>query len=319
MECIILTTFAEEFPPVIDSDTGRPSGETWDTTVEYAWAKRSPNARRFPFNASRPYDYPVSLYLKMSRYSDPTNPIPSNLRTGEVEYEFYEMSHDANLYQFDTSLCYRSLGYEYLHLVFVLKLNRGNIIDSNHINRGQLDRNVHYHLINRMQIRYSRITDLEIDHESVSNDLTVFFTLLGQTPNPGSESGVYNDEPTALNASLIFEKVLDNGEFEFEMTLRDDSIVQFRGEPKSLKTSKTYISTHSRGKQVNNETYDSGSLALAIIAGSFIGLFAGMIIAAVVRIVQKRPMPALPSTITNPLPTINFRSKKTNEGGASEA
>lgn len=314
IECAILTTVAKDFPPVIDSDTGRPSGENWNsTTVEYAWAMRSPNARRFPRNATKQYDYPVSLYLKMSRYIDPSNPIPSNLRTGEVEYEFYEMSHDANLYQFDTSICYRSLEYDYLHLVFILKLNRGNIVDSNHLNRGRLDRDVHYNLINRMQIRYSRITDLEIDHESVNNELTVFFTLLGQTPNPESDSGFYDDEPTATQARDILEQVINDGQFEFEMRLRDNSEVQFRGEPSTLKTSKQYISTHSRGKQVVVESYDAGSLALAIIIGSLAGLLGGIIIAAAVRIVQKKPMPVLPSTITNPLPSINFRSKKVTE------
>ncbi len=308
IECVILTTKIDNFPPIIEPDTGAPTGETWDVTnIEYAWAMRAPN-RLTPSNETKIYDYPVSLYLRMYRYdADPSLP---PIQTADVEYEFYEMSHDANLNEFDVSTCYRSKRYEYLHLVFVLKLNRGNITDSRRLNRRELDRDVHYNLINRMQIHYSRITDLEIDHEEVSNDLTVFFTILGRTPNPGSPSGFVDDEITAEEARDIIKQIVDDGQFEFEIRLRGGSIVQFRGEPGSLKSSKQYISTHAQGKKISNETYTVGSQITAALVGALIGLFVGVVLAAVLRIIRKEPMPALPSSIPNPLPTVNFSPKK---------
>ncbi len=313
IDCTVLTATIENFPVIVEPDTGKPSGETWkNTNIEYAWAMRSSNTRSSS-NGSKVLDYPVSLLLKMYRYADPNNPSPLNLDTADVEYEFYEMSHDANLNQFDTSTCYRSLNYEYLHLIFILKLNRGDIIDGNHLNRLRLDQDIHYNLVNRMQIRYSRITDLEIDHDSTTNDVLVFFTLLGQTPNPESASGFYDDEPTAAQARDIIQQVINDGQFEFEMRLRDGSEVQFRAEPGTLTTSKQFMSTHTNGKQVTRLSYTSSSLALAITVGSLGGLFVGIIIAAVIRIVKKKPMPAFPSTVSNPLPTINFRSKKATE------
>jgi len=297
----------KNFPPIIEPDTGKPSGETWDTTnIEYAWAMRSQN----PFslsNETKVYDYPVSLYLRMYRYDALSSTL---IQTADVEYEFYEMSHDGNLNEFDVNTCYRSKRYEYLHLVFTLKLNRGNITDSRRLNRRQLDRDIHYNLINRMQIRYSRITDLEIDHEEISNDLTVFFTILGQTPNPDSPSGFVDDESTAEEARDIIKQVVDDGQFEFEMRLRGGSIVQFRGEPGSLKSSKQYMSTHAEGKKVSNEKYTVGSQVTAALVGALIGLLVGVILAVVLRLIRKEPMPALPSSIRNPLPTVNFTPNK---------
>ncbi len=270
---------------------------------------RSPNTHS-SWNRTKHFDYPVSLYLKMYRRE---NPPTSFARTEDIEYEFFEMSHDANSNQFDISSCYRSLQYEYLHLMFTLKLNRGNIIDGNHLNRRQLDRDVHYNLANRMQIRYSRIADLEIDHERVSNDVTVFFTILGPIPNPDSPSGSTDDEPTALQAHDSIMQIIDDGQFGFEMKLEDDSEVQFRAEPGSLKASKQYMSSHTIGKQVIKESYTIGSQVTAVMVGILVGLVLGVILAAVLRIIRKEPMPALPTSISNPLPTVNFRAKKTND------
>jgi len=297
---------------MIESDTGAPTGDTWQkTNIEYAWANRAPNARPSG-NASQRLDYPVSLYLKMYRNPDPNNPSAA-VRIDDVEYEFYEMAHDANLNRFDTSTCYRALSYEYLHLAFTLKLNRGDIIDGNHLNRRRLDNDVHYNLINRMQIRYARVTNLEIDHESVSNDVMVFFTILGRTPNPEAESGFTDDEPTAAQARDIIQQVIDDGQFEFNLRLDDDSEVQFRAQPGSLKTSKQYMSTHASGKPVVIESYTTTSQVIAIVVGALAGLIVGIAIAAIIRIVQKKPMPSLPSSISNPLPTINFHAKKPAE------
>jgi hypothetical protein len=310
VQCTVLTTQADNFPNIIEPDTGLPSGETWNkTAIEYSWAMRAPD--RSPTNRTRRLDYPVSLYLKMYRYQDSSL---LNVNTEDVEYEFYEMSYDENLNQFDVSLCYRSLNYEYLHLGFILDIDgESKTIDRNNLNRFQLERDVHYNLINRMQIRYSRITDLEIDHESTDRYISVYFTLLGRTPNPESESGFYDDEPTAEEARDILKQVIDDEQFEFDMTLRDGSQIRFRASTKSLSTSKQFMNTHVFGKQITLQSYTSISLGLAIGVGLLAGLVAGILVAAVIRIVRKKPMPSLPSTITNPLPTINFRSEKTTK------
>ena len=283
--------------------------------MEYSWAMRAQNGL-IPSNETKEYDYPVSLYLRMYRYN--TDPLLPPIQTADIEYEFYEMSHDGNLNEFDVSTCYRSKRYEYLHLVFVLNLNRGNITESRRLNRRDLDRDIHYNLINRMQIRYTRVTDLDIDHEEVSNDLTVFFTILGQTPNPGSPSGFVDDEATAEQARDIIKQVIDDGQFEFEMRLRDGSMVQFRGEPGSLTSSKQYMSTHSRGRKVTHDSYTMGSQVTAAVVGALIGLFVGVVLAAVLRIVRRGSTSAAPAPMSNPMTTVNF-SPKREDTAASDA
>ena len=309
IKCTILTTSIDKFPPFVESDTGVATGETWEATnVEYGWSVRAPFATA-QLNGTKPFDYPVSLYLRMYRYNDPNNPSPLNIRTEDIEYEFYEMSHERHPYDFDTSICYRALNYEYLHLVFTLTVSRGLIVDGNHLNRRSFELRLQLHLINVMNISFSRVSVLEINHERVSNDVQAFLTLLGQTPRPGSPSGVDTDEPTAATASYTLRSVIDSGQFVLNMTLDDDSNVEFRAQPDSLKSSKQYMSTHVIEKKNIVESYTSGSQATAITVGLLVGLAVGIIIAGVIRIIRKQPMPSLPTSISNPLPSINFQAK----------
>lgn len=309
ISCRILTTVLMNFPPIVQTDTGTPTGETWyKTYMEYAWAKRTPDNPLSPSNTSQ-YDYPVSLFLRMQRDADGAQQ-PSE--TANIEYEFYEMSHDPNLNQFDTSICYRSKRYEYFHLVFVLEVTRDELADSPALDRFQLDQAVQYNLINRMQIRYSRVTDLEIDHEQIGNELTVFFTLLGQTPDPNSPSGFVEDEITAQRAHDIIKEIIDDGQFEFEMHLGDNSTALFRGKPDSLIASEQYISTHSRGRQMTNDTYTIGSQVTAAVVGAVIGLFAGVALAALLRIIRKKRTTSPPSSIANPA-QVDLQTRTTTD------
>ncbi|CAF1146888.1 unnamed protein product [Adineta steineri] len=315
--CTVLTMQKDSFPPMVESDLGEPTGENWGATnIEYAWSMRSPFSRPM-FNRSKQFDYPVSLYLRLFRLNNPEAGFsPQNIRTENIEYEFYEMNHERHPQDFDVSICYRSLNYEYLHLVFTLNVNRGDVIDGNHIDRRELEGYVHFTLMNHTGVQYSRITDLEIDHERVSNDVTVFFTLLGRTPKPGSPSG-FADEITAQEGHDRLRTAINNGQYTFSFRMRNNSTVQFNAATNSLKSSKHYVSTHSAGRRNTVETYSSGAQALAIILGLIIGIVVGAIIAAVVRIVRKEPMPDMPTSIRNPLPSINFHSKKSSPAAAS--
>jgi len=319
VKCVIVTTSIDKFPNIIDSDTGKPDGETWEATnMEYGWSMRAPFAS--PESGSRKtFDYPVHLYLKLFRYGNPSNPSPMNVRTEDLEYEFYEMSHEIHPYDFDISTCYRSLNYDYYHIGFKLQLSRGNIIDGNHLNRRFLEREIHMTLALAMQIKYSRITDLEIDHESISNDVSVFFTLLGPTPKPESPTGLSENETAAEQARHTLREAIDGGKFKFSIRLTDEdnTEVQFTAIAKSLRGSKHFMSTHVSGRQVVNESYSSGSQAGAIIGGLIVGLLVGVLVAAIVRIVRKDPMPSVPqlgTSITNPLPNISFYNKKSANG-----
>ena len=273
--------------------------------MEYAWSKRS----LVGFMNRTRFDHPVTLYLKLFRLENPGEVTLNNIRTEDVEYEFYEMSRERRPQDFDVSACYRSLGYEYLHLMFVLKLNRGDIIDGNHLNRAELEGYTYFVLRNKTEVSFSRISEVEIDHERTGNDVTVFFTLLGRTPSPGSPTG-FADEITAAESRDRLQRAIDKGDFTFDFTLEDNSTVQFRAEPGTLKGSKLYMSTHTVGKSNKSESYSSGAEALAVIVGLLIGLVVGVIIAAAVRIVRKEPMPAT-ATLTNPMSKINFHAKKT--------
>jgi len=303
MECAVFTTTKANFPDVIDPDTGAPTGETWSfTNIEYAWSKRAPSSGS-RFNRTRPYDYPASLYLKLSR----------NNHFEDIEYEFYEMAHDSTINRFDISTCYRSKDFDYLHLFFKLTINREDIIDDNHLDRRQFERDLHYQLVNRMQIRYSRLTNLEIDHEALGNNVTVFFTLLGQTPKPESASGFDDREPTAAQARTTLEEAINNNQFTFHIELRDRSQIEFRAVANSLQASKQFTSSHTAAQQIVNLSYTAGSQALAVVVGVLVGLLVGVLLAALLRIVRKDPMPELPGSIASPLATINFRST-TNTG-----
>jgi hypothetical protein len=300
---------------MVDVDTGKPNGETWAATnIEYGWSVRAPYTRPTS-QRNRHFDYPVYLFLRMYRFNDPANPSLTNIRTEDIEYEFYEMSQESNPGDFDTSICYRSLNFEYLHLAFTLKLSQGNSIDGNHLDRRLLERQIHSNLVSNLEIRYSRISDIEVHHERINNYVTVVFTLLGPTPAPELPSGVSNSEPTANQSRARLEKVIDDGKFEFTMRLIDNtsSSVQFQAIAGSLKGSKQLMSSHAVGQRVIKETYSSSAEAGAVIGGIIVGLLIGILLAAVIRTVRKEPMPALPnmpSSFSNPLPTITYYNKK---------
>ncbi|CAF1456183.1 unnamed protein product [Rotaria magnacalcarata] len=309
IKCTILTTSIDNFPAIVDPDTGMTTGETWAVTnMEYGWSIRAPLATATP-DRPKGFDYPVSLYLKSFRFPDPSNPSPLTIRTEDIEYEFYEMSHERYPDDFDTSLCYRSLGYPYTNLVFTLNLNKDNTIDGDKLNRRILIRETYTNLMNTMNIKYSRLADLDIDHERVSNDVSVFFTILGPTVIPGPTPTFNTNEPTVEAARDALKLAIDNGKFKFDMTLEDGSTVTFTAKSKSLVSSRHYISTHASGVVVTKESYSSGAQTAAIIVGLLIGLLAGIAAAAAIRIIRKDPMPAMPISISNPMPSINFKSR----------
>ncbi|CAF4853177.1 unnamed protein product, partial [Rotaria socialis] len=58
-----------------------------------------------------------------------------------------------------------------------------------------------------------------------------------------------------------------------------------------------------------------GAQTAAIIVGLLIGLLAGIAAAAGIRIITKKPMPSMPSSMANPLSSVNFKSR--GSAGAS--
>ncbi|CAF1537295.1 unnamed protein product [Adineta steineri] len=318
IKCAAVTSSVEQFPVMVDIDTGKPNGEKWSaTSIEYGWSMRAPFARP-PSDRNRHFDYPVYLFLRMYRFNDPSYPSLTDMHTEDIEYEFYEMSHEVNPSDFDTSICYRSLHYDYLHLSFTLQLSKGNAIDGNHLDRRLLEREIHGNLVSYTDTSYSRITDIQVDHEHNTNEVTVFFTLLGPTPAPESPSGIDENEAKTNQSRSRLEQIINDGKFEFLMKLIDDnsSTVHFQAVKGSLKGSKEFISSHAVGKQVIKETYSSGSQAGAVIGGILVGLLLGVLLAAGIRVIREKPMPNIPhmpTSITNPLPSISFYNKKPTE------
>jgi hypothetical protein len=252
------------------------------------------------------FDYPVYLFLRLYQSNN------ENTYTEDIEYEFYEISHERNPTDFDISLCYRSLNFEYLHLAFVLKPSQANLIDGNNLNRRLLEETIHENLIHKMKIKYRRITDLEIFHLDVDSDVFIFFTVLGRTPRPEPPTNdTTDDEPTANQAYIDLKKSIDDGTFEFTIQLTNNSTsIQFRAVSGSLQSSKQFMSTHTIGKQVINKTYLIGVKIGAIIGGLLVGLILGILLVILIRIVRKKPIPYVPSSFSNPLPTITFSNKK---------
>jgi hypothetical protein len=302
---------------MIDSDTDKPNGRNWAATnVEYAWSMRAPFAAPPTPDTKKVFDYPAYLYLKAYRFENPDDPSPTNIRTEDVEYEFYEMSHELNSYDFDVSMCYRANNYEYLHFGFVLSLNRGEIFDGNHLDRRLLEIKVHATLADKMQIKYERISGLEINHNRKSNDVTVFFTLLGPTINPGSPTGLATDEPSAANAKDNLAKALENESFRLTMTLTDDTSteVEFVGKKGSIKNPDEFMVTVPTEKTTVEEYITFETETAPIIIGLIIGLLIGVILAAVGRVAFAQPMPSMPGfSISNPLPSISFHNKKSTD------
>ena len=304
---------------MIDSDTGKPSNRTWAATnAEYGWSIRAPTAAPPPGSPKR-FDYPVTLFMKLFRFEDPLNPSAANIRSENVEYEFYEMSADRTPKDFDISSCYRANNYDYLHLFFTIKADRNGPLDDSQIIKRRLDFDVYRALWEKTAVKRFRIADVEIEQERAGNVLIVFFTLLGQTRDPDTNSSK-TDEPTASKARDDLERAINAGEFRFWTTLASGSNVTFTAEARSLKAFSEFKSTYEvKGKITEiKEESSNGAQATAVIVGLLCGLVIGLIIAAVIRVVLKKPMPALPTAMSNPLPTINF-SARNNAAPTSKA
>ena len=312
-----MTTSADNFPPFVDSDTGKPTGDKWAATnFEYSWSVRGPFSRP-AFNATKGFDYPVALFMRMYRFADPSNPSPLSVITEDVEYEFYEMAQDLKHTDFDISVCYRANRYEYYHVYFVLKVSKGNIIDSSLLNRRDLERRVIRNIMDATKVSYNRINDVEIDHERVSNDVTVFFTILGQTRKPEAASGVEDSEPTAKKALDDFKAVMDDENFKFDIRLEDNSTVEFKGASDSLKAAAKYMSTYASGQKIVETSYSKNAQATAIIMGTIVGLVIGVLLAAIYRFVNGRRnsqgSTGQGSTASGANPPVSFINKLSNK------
>lgn len=324
IKCQSVTTEIPGFPAVVDADTNQPTGETWNkTSVEYGWSVRSPLAKPPPGQV-KGFDYPVYLFMRFYRLGNQNVPSPLNIRTEDIEYEFYEMSYEVEASDFDTSTCYRSLNYEYSHLGFTLKFDKTDVVDSNRLDRRVLEREIRQTLGDRMQIKHSRIANIEAFHESSSNLVNVFFTLLGPTPEPESDTGLSTSEPSVSQSRLTLQNSFSSGAFQFSIKLSADSTVDvvFKAVNGSLKESKQFMSTHAAGPKVYEDYYKGGAQAGGVIGGILVGLIIGALIAAVIRIWRQEPMPpmaalrALPTSFTNrlrdlPNPQISFYKNKT--------
>ena len=310
IKCIIATAKIDNFPPMVNSDTGVPTGDTWlASNIEYAWGMRAP-ATQTPPNLH--FDYPVSLFMKMYRFPDPLNPNPLTIESQNVEYEFYELNRDRSPYDFDISTCYRANAYEYFHSFFTIKIGQDNVIDGDKISLASLEFHVVQTIRDKSKIsKYHRIADLEIEHETVGNTLNVFFTMLGQTRIPETES-FDNTEPTAEQALKDLKSAINSGDFKFQMNLTDAKTVDFTAEKDSLRSSTEYMSTHTRGSVVTVEEYSGSAKAVAIVVGLLIGLIVGILLIVIIRVIRKEPIPFIGGSVTNPVPSVNYSARKNN-------
>jgi hypothetical protein len=316
--------------------------------MEYGWSVRAPSSRPLPGSA-KGFDYPVYLYLRLYQYDNPMNPSPSNIRTQDIEYEFYEMSHDVKSSDFDISTCYRSLDLPYLHLGFVLKPGNDTRIDEKYLDRRSFERNLQNLLVNTMQVIWARVSDIEIDHIQFNNSFYVLFTLLGPTPLSN------NDEPSIEAARQVLEMAINADQFKFNMTLLDSS-VEFKAQPNSLNAFKQFMSIHASWvyanvsncnvsttttatttdfntnspttttvsncpelnvnnshtitQRIKQEKYTSGAIASGIIGGLFVGIVLGIITLAVIHFLNKKSTSDTSSSIQGGLSNKSFHKSK---------
>lgn len=310
-----MTSKLDNFPTIVESDTGDSTDESWESTIfEYAWSNRSPNSRPADPDEEKMFDYPVYLYMRHFRRADINRPSNFDLSTEQVRYEFFEISTETNPSDFDTNFCYREGRFEYLHLFFILTSNVADSIDQNRIDRRYFERTLHALLANRMRIRYSRISSIDFQHEKSTNEVLVVFTLLGKTAAPGSPTGLDETEISAAQAADRLKLVIQGNNFQFDFLLNDEisTEVRFRAKNNSLDISTSYRSVYSTGKAEVEENYSTSSEVLAVILGLFIGLLTGAIIAAIFRLVRKDPMPKLPfisRTLTNPVADVRLQKE----------
>jgi hypothetical protein len=342
IQCAIFTASADQFPAIVDSDTDITTGEFWAmSNIEYGWSVRAPLSAS-SIDHPKQFDYPVHLFLRMFRYDDPNNPTPSTMRTDDIEYEFYEMSDDVHMSEFDTSICYRSLNLPYLHLGFVIKISNDSLVDGNHLDRHALERNVENSLVNGLQVSETRISKIELDHIRYDNSFYVLFTLLGPVSLP-------NSEPSVETARERLQATIDAGSFSFNMTLLDydRSQVVFRAQTNSLKASKQFMSIHAswvyanvsscnvsnanfsncnvsstnfsicnannshvNRPRIKQEKYTLGAQAGGIIGGLILGIALGFIVIFIVRFIRKNRTPAGPSIATGGLNNASFHKTR---------
>ncbi|CAF1007362.1 unnamed protein product [Didymodactylos carnosus] len=177
--------------------------ETWlVTNIEWAWSMRNQTS-------SKPFDYPVHLYLKLFRLSPG---VGMGFETQDVEYQFYEYSQHVRADDFDISLCYRSNDLFYKHVAFQLKVDRPiSILEDPTLDRRHIIETVRKTLVSVMTIQYLRVSDLEIDHSKENDTLYCICTILHRLPSdPASEIGL-SDARTKL------EVAINTNQFTFQM------------------------------------------------------------------------------------------------------
>jgi hypothetical protein len=320
IQCTIATTSLDNFPRMVDSDTGRPTGDTWSATnVEYAWSMRAPFSKPDP-GSKKLFDYPVSIYMRMFRFDDPLSPSLTNLRTEDIEYEFYEMSQDLTADDFDLSTCYRSNDYEYLHVYMKFTQKNDNNVNSYVINKADLQSKIIITIMTKLSIKFTRLSDFKLVFERDSADVSVFFTILGQTRQPESGSFVPS-EPTAAQIRENLDKFINTKEFIINVKTINDSDVQYQAVSDSLKDASTYVYTRVREITVVKDTESTSARNTSIILGLLIGLVVGVVLAVAIRVILKQPLPGLPmsTSISNPLPSINFSARKGNASSSTGA
>ncbi|CAF1537062.1 unnamed protein product [Rotaria sp. Silwood1] len=296
-----------------------PNEDWLVTNIEYSWSKRQNNDSMNGNNDNKYFfDYPVELYFKLYRRD---GGIPA-----DVSFQFYDYRTDVYLNEFDIHLCYRSNQLLYNHLAFQLKLiNRTTVDDIENVivNRRHLVENIREQMISLMEIKYLRISQVELDHhtkESGHNDtFYCIFTLLDRTPyiDETSEVGL-------IDAQMKLERSINEGKFRF-VTIEG---YYFEAIPYSLENVEHFYPFNpnvsvNEIQLINNMTtiiereeiyeqikYSSRSQALAIVGGMLTGfIFGTLFLISVFHMVKKKSQITGGITYNN----ISFRLNKNRQ------
>ncbi|CAF4356349.1 unnamed protein product [Rotaria socialis] len=349
MHCTINTMVINDYPAIVDPETGFFNGQNWNEThIEYEWSKRDP-VMNLPAGEQKSFDYPVSLFLRTHQITETST--GTKYRFEEVEYEFYGMTTDISNDAFDVSDCYRSRDWPYLHLGFTLNLNRGNLVDSNHLDRKALYDSFLITLQTAMRpISVTRIHQLEIDHDvtSTSNTIYVMFILLGPVPiadpisnNETSKTTKSTDQFSVETAREKLRTTINNGDFNINVQLFDDdrSNITFRAVPDSLQNAREFLASHPLIFNLANHTvseinvinmtntivqtlvvfeqkinlkWSSKAQTVGIVVGLLIGLVLGIIIVVAAKFVRK-PLSSSSSTMISMAPITNLAYDRRQE------
>ncbi|CAF1560284.1 unnamed protein product [Rotaria magnacalcarata] len=352
MHCTINTMAINDYPAIVDPETGFFNGQNWNEThIEYDWSKRDP-VTNLPAGEQQSFDYPVSLFLRTHQMTETST--GTKYRFEEVEYEFYGMTTDISNDAFDVSDCYRSRDWPYLHLGFTLNLNRGNLVDSNHLDRKALYDSFLITLQTAMRpISVTRIHQLEIDHDvtSSSNTIYVMFILLGSAPtadpisnNETSTTTTTTRSTDQFSVETAREKLrntINNGDFNINVQLFDDdrSNITFRAVPDSLQNAREFLASHPLIFNLANHTvseinvinmtntivqtlivfeqkinlkWSSKAQTVGIVLGLLIGLVLGIIIIVAAKFVYK-PLSSSSSTMIPMTSITNLAYDKRQE------